>query len=60
MKSFKQFVKEMNDNPDPKAVADQGRKAMKAANKPGASKEEEEFYFKKAEAMRRLNNSRKK
>ena len=60
MLSFKQFVREMNDNPDPKAVADQGRKAMKAANKPKASEGEKEFYSKKAKAMADLNKSREK
>ena len=50
----------MNDNPDPKAVADQGRKAMKAANKPKASEGEKEFYSKKAKAMADLNKSREK
>ena len=60
MKSFKQFVKEMNDNPDPDAVADQARKAMKAANDPNAPKQVRDFNIRKAEAMRRLNMSRKK
>ena len=60
MLSFKQFVKEMNDNPDPKAVADQARKATKAANDPNAPPQVRKFYKDKAEAMLRLNMSRKK
>ena len=51
MKSFKQFVKEMNDNPDPDAVAKQRRDAIKKANKSDSSPAEKEFYEKKSKIL---------
>ena len=55
MLSFKEFIQEMNDNPDPEAVATQRREAIKSINKPGATKGEKIFGTAKLEALSGLN-----
>lgn len=55
MLSFKEFIQEMNDNPDPETVATQRREAIKSINKPGATEGEKTFGTAKLKALSGLN-----